>query len=351
MDYWAGELGNNFIEGIKHGNVMDSVYNFLKSDEPKIRYPYENLFLDNGAFSIFKNNYNKKKEEVRINLDEIIDIQEKLKPKYTIPFDYPLDPQMNIITMEQNWQKTVKNIDYWTDCTNLTLIPALHGWNKISLNKNLHLLQKKDFEYIALGSTFILKEKFKGFFGDRQPHKNIYEAFLYLSSLAKNLDIDIHVFGLGASPLTYHFAAFCEIKSSDSSGYRRKAAYGKIILPQTAERYAGNGNATFGLKTKFGLTYEKIFSEDEKKKLAECKCPECRKLSKHGYRRWKHLSSDWKIRAIHNKWVMEQEEKISHELIQKGWSTYEEFIDQMMQNSRLKWLWNFIKEAKAKYFQ
>ena len=223
MDYWAGELGNNFIEGIQHGNVMDSVYNFLKSDEPKIKYPYENLFLDNGAFAIFKNNYHHKKKKVSINLDTIIDIQEKLKPKFTVPFDYPLDPQMDIKKMENNWQKTVENIDYWDDSTNLNLIPALHGWNKTSLDKNIHLLQKKDFNYIALGSAFILKENFKGFFGDRQPNKNIYEAFLYLSSLGKKLDIDVHVFGVGASPLTYHFAAFCEIKSSDSSGYRRKA--------------------------------------------------------------------------------------------------------------------------------
>ena len=350
MDYWAGEQGNNFIEGIQHGNVMDSVYNFLKSDEPKIKYPYKNLFLDNGAFAFFKNNYNQKKKKVTINLDTIIDIQEKLKPKYTVPFDYPLDPQMNIKKMENNWQKTTKNIDYWNDSTNLNLIPALHGWNKTSLDKNFQLLQKKDFDYIALGSTFILKESFKGFFGDRQPNKNIYEAFLYLSSLGKKLDIDIHVFGIGASPLTYHFAAFCEIKSSDSSGYRRKAAYGKIILPQTAERYAGNGSATFGLKTKNGLTYNKIFSEDEKKKLAECNCPECRKISKHGYRRWKHLCSNWKIRAIHNKWVMEQEEKISNELIEQGWDAYEVFINKMMEKSRLKWLWNFVKSSKEKCF-
>ncbi len=350
MDYWAGELGNNFIEGIQHGNVMDSVYNFLKSDEPEIKYPYQNLFLDNGAFTIFKNNYHQKKNKVSINLDTVIDIQEKLKPKYTVPFDYPLDPQMNIRKMENNWQKTIENIDYWEDSTNLNLIPALHGWNKSSLDKNINVLQKKDFSYIALGSAFILKENFKGFFGDRQPNKNIYEAFLYLSSLGKKLDIDIHVFGVGASPLTYHFAAFCEIKSSDSSGYRRKAAYGKIILPQTAERYAGNGSATFGLKTKNGLTYNKIFSDDEKKKLAECRCPECRKISKHAYRRWKHLCSDWKIRAIHNKWVMEQEEKKSHELIQQGWDVYEEFIDKMMKKSRLKWLWDFIKETKVRYF-
>ena len=48
---------------------------------------------------------------------------------------------------------------------------------------------------------------------------------------------------------------------------------------------------------------------------------------------------------------MEQEENKSHELIQQGWDVYEEFIDKMMQNSRLKWLWNFIKEAKVKYFK
>lgn len=350
MDFWAGELGNNFINGIEHNNVMDSVFNFLNSDNPIIKYPYKDLFLDNGAFSIFKNNYNLKKKRITINLNSIIDIQEKLNPKYTVPFDYPLDSQMNTKTIETNWQKTVENINYWDDCTNLNLVPALHGWNKSSLNKNIHLLQKKDFEYVALGSAFILKEKFKGFFGDRQPNKNIYEAFLYISSLGKKLDIDIHVFGIGASPLTYHFAAFCEIKSSDSSGYRRKAAYGKIILPQTAERYAGNGSAKFGLKTRNGVTYNKIFSEDEKKMLVECNCPECRKISKHGYRRWKHLCSDWKIRAIHNKWVMEQEEKISNELIKQGWDAYEIFIDNMMEKSRLKWLWNFVKKSKDRYF-
>ena len=150
--------------------------------------------------------------------------------------------------------------------------------------------------------------------------------------------------------MTYHFAAFCEIKSSDSSGYRRKAAYGKIVLPQTAERYAGNGFARFGLKTKNGLLYNEIFSDDEKKKLAECKCPECQKISKHPYRRWKHLCSDWKIRAIHNKWVMEQEEEVSYELIKQGWDYYEKFIDKMMEKSHLKYLWKFIKNTKERYF-
>jgi len=143
--------------------------------------------------------------------------------------------------------------------------------------------------------------------------------------------------------------AFCEIKSSDSSGYRRKAAFGKIVLPQTAERYAGNGSSKFGVSRGKKLNYNNIFSEDEKTKLKECGCPACKKISSHGYRRWKHLCSDWTLRAIHNKWVMEQEAKISKDLIKEGWDVYESFIDKMMEKSRLKSLWNFVKNSKKKY--
>jgi queuine/archaeosine tRNA-ribosyltransferase len=350
MDYWAGELGNNYINGIKHSNVMDSVFNYLQVENPVIKYPYDNLFLDNGAFSIFKNNFNNKKQKIKIDLNNIIDIQEIFNPKFTVPFDYPFQPDMTIKEMEDNWEESKKNIVYWRECTNLNLVPALHGWNKKSLDKNINFLQKKDFDYVALGSTFILKDNFKGFFGDRQPNKNVYEAFLFLSSLAKKIDMDLHVFGLGSSPLSYHIAAFCEIKSSDSSGYRRKAAYGKIILPQTGERYAGNGSANFGVNRNKGLNFDNIFTEDEKDKLANCNCPECRKISKHSFRRWKHLCSDWKYRAIHNKWVMEQEEKISQELIKKGWDIYEKFIDNMMEKSGLRWLWEFVKKVKPEYF-
>ena len=329
---------------------MDSVYNYLKYEEPKIKYKYKNLFLDNGAFSILKNNYNRKKKKININLDRILDIQEKLYPEYTVPFDYPLEPSMTTKLMEKSWEKTLKNIDYWNECSSLDLVPALHAWNKKTLTLNLQQLFKKDFDFIALGSTFILKEKFKGFFGDRQPNKNIYEAFLFVNSIAKEFGMKIHVFGLGSSPLSFHIAAYCEIFSADSSGYRRKAAYGKIILPQTGERYAGNGTARFGVNWKKGLKYSNIFSQEEKKKLKECKCPECRKIIKNSYIRWKHLCSDWKFRAIHNKYVMEQEEKISKSLIQEGWDVYEKFIDKMMDKSSLKSLWNFIKENKKIYF-
>jgi len=350
MDFWAGELGNNSVPGIIHGKVMDSVYNYLKLDEPKINYAYKSLFLDNGAFSIFKNNYNQKKKQIEIKIDSIIDIQERLQPDLTVPFDYPLDPDMGVKIMEKNWLKTVKNIEYWDNSTNLNIIPALHGWSKTSLTKNFQFLQKKDFNYIALGSAFILRERFKGFFGDRQPNKNIFEAFLFLVALGKEMDIDVHLFGLCASPLMYHIAAYCEIKSSDSSGYRRKAAYGKIVLPETGERYAGNGKAKFGVNWKKGLIFNNLFSEDEKQKLKECKCKACKRISKHSYRRWRHLCSDWTLRANHNKWVMEQEEIKSKELIAQGWDVYENFIDKMLERSQLRFLWSFIKQTKVKYF-
>lgn len=350
MEFWAGENGKSSIRDIKYENVMDSVYPYLYKENPEIKYKYRNLFLDNGAYSIFKNNYNKRKKKVKLNLDSIINIQEKFNPKYTVPFDYPLNQNMNRNIMEKKWKQTLENIDYWDNSTNLNIVPALHGWNKTSLTNNLNILHKKNFYYIALGSTFILDTSFKGYFGDRQPNKSIYEAFIYLASLGKKINVDFHIFGLGSSPLAYHLAAYCEIKSSDSSGYRRKAAFGKIILPHTGERYAGNGKATFGVNRNRKLSYENIFSIDDKEKLKNCACPECRKISKHGYRRWKHLCSDWTVRAKHNKWVMEQEEKTAQKMITEGWDVYEKFIDKIMEKSSLKYLWNHIKNVKKLYF-
>jgi len=47
---------------------------------------------------------------------------------------------------------------------------------------------------------------------------------------------------------------------------------------------------------------------------------------------------------------MEQEEKISQELIVQGWDVYEHNINKMMEKSSLKSLWNFVKKIKTRYF-
>ena len=46
---------------------------------------------------------------------------------------------------------------------------------------------------------------------------------------------------------------------------------------------------------------------------------------------------------------MEQEVITSNTLIEQGWDIYEKFIDEMMEKSSLKSLWNFVKNVKNQY--
>ncbi|MDD3455115.1 MAG: hypothetical protein PHR99_06535, partial [Methanobacteriales archaeon] len=113
-------------------------------EDPKIEYEYKKLFLDNGAFSALKNSQKSILEE-----EKVISIQEALDPEYTVPLDYPFIPGMDKVVMRKRCEKTVQNIEYWIDVTHLSLVPALHAWDRKSLHDNIRWLYKKDQNYIS----------------------------------------------------------------------------------------------------------------------------------------------------------------------------------------------------------
>jgi len=274
--------------------VMDSAINYYKKTDPKLPYKVGELFLDNGAYTANMQN-------IELDMEKVIEIQEKLDPSKTIPFDYPFKAGMTVSVMEKRWKKTSKNIKYWQTSTNLDgkLVPTLHAWSKESLGKNLKWLQKHgDSDYLAVGSIVNPEfSNYSGFFGDRQPNKKLIEMLsLSVESIKDNTDFKIHLMGLGSSPLTLHFGYYLGIESTDSSGYRRKAAFGQIVLPGTGERYVGNNTATFGGGGR-GLTIHDM------KLLHQCDCPVC-KINQD--RLWDY----WKARAIHNDHVMKNERKL-----------------------------------------
>lgn len=343
MKFWAGESPNESIK-IKHNYVMDSVINYYAKEEPKVNYKYKKLFLDNGAFSTLKNNNGNKIELIK---EKVLDVQETLKPNYTVPLDYPFTSEMNKPVMEKRWHETKENIEYWSETSNLDLVPALHAWDNISLEKNIEWLYQHDFDYISLGSILTIDNEFKGFFGDRQPSKSFIDSIILSQQIANKYGLKIHIFGFGSSPIMYHIGAFCGLKSTDSIGYKRKAAYGKIILPQTGERCCGNGEAVFGNK-KEGYNIDVFFSDEDKVKLETCECPVCKELPNNAEERWEILRHDWVKRAYHNKWVMEHEEKVANSY-KDDRIGYIEFLDDSIGNSGLKHLWEYTKRRIKHY--
>ena len=312
-------------------HIMDSAINYYTKADPKLTYDPGELFLDNGAYSA-------NMQGLTLDLQKIIDIQEKLDPDKTIPFDYPFKIGMPVPEMEKRWKDTAKNIKFWQSSTSLNgkLVPSIHAWDKKSLQQNLQWLQKfGDSDYLAVGSVVNSEfANYTGFFGDRQPNKTLIDMLSYtVENIKKNTDFNIHIMGLGSSPLSLHFGYYLGIESTDSSGYRRKAAFGQIVLPGTAERYVGNNTASFG----GGVSLKR----KDKKLLSECDCSVCRVNQDS-------LWDNWKARAIHNDHVMKKEQSLAKKLIKQGQEAYEEYLNEIYKKSSLEYLWRYTK-LKKKY--
>jgi len=324
---WIGEQDSPLKKNRIEDDITDSAYNYYKKEKIELPYKPKRLLLDSGAFTSTMRG-------IQLSRDRVVYIQEKLNPDLAIPLDYPFKPGMSLQEMYIAWRKTKENIIYWQHNTNLSgkVMPTLHSWSTDSLRRNLRWIENNvDTEYIALG--VIVNEdftQFRGFFKDRQPSPSIIKSIhKALSIIKKESDFKVHIMGLGSSPLMLHIAYFMGTDSTDSSGCRRKAAYGKIILPGTGERYICNRDGRFSRKK---LTYF------EKELLSKCQCEIC-KNNPH------LLYIDWKARATHNEYVIKKEVERARILLNEGRDKYEKNLDHMFSRSKygLQYIWRLVK--------
>lgn len=321
--FWIGENDKPVIPDRSSDLVMDSVIHYYNSQTPKLSYSFKELFLDCGGFTSTVN-------DVELEREKVILVQESLWPDRTVPLDFPSRPGMSISVIRRNWEKTKENVVFWQESTRLRkrLVAPLHAWDRTSLRENIAWLQKHaDTDLLAIGSL-VNPSRLYGFFGDRQPRKELIDLLvLALETIRDQSDFRTHIMGFGSSPLMLHLAYYLGAQSTDSSGYRRKAAYGKIVLPGTGERYVGNSSASFGLTD---------YSEDDLQKLKACDCPICRVNQDL-------LWLDWKARAVHNDHVMKREVKEAKGLVGKGIDAHEAFLDRAFESSSLHYLWEYAK--------
>ncbi len=328
---WLGEQRNPVQRERKHDLVMDTVINYYHSISPRLAYEPGRLFLDNGAYTAARHGQ-------ELERDRVIEVQERINPDQTIPLDYPFRVGISTLAMRRLWEKTAENILYWQESTSLgnRLVPTLHAWSTSSLLNNVRWLQKHvNSDFLALGSLVGSDfSEFNGFFGDRQPRPALVDMLCQAVDFVEDSsDFRIHIMGFGSSPLMLHLAYYLGAYSTDSTGFRRKAAFGKIILPGTGgERYVGNSSASFGMSQ---------MSSDNIESLRNCLCEVCR-LNQDAL--WSH----WKARAIHNEYVLKLEALRAHILLSQGLENYEKYLDGVFSRSSLRYLWDYAK-LKRKY--
>jgi len=326
---WVGDdKQGRFIND--QDKAMDSLIYYYKDRNPSISYSYHKLFLDNGAYTAVR--LNKK-----LSTERVKDIQEQIDPDYTIPLDFPFTPGIPVKLMAKRWKTTLRNILEWQQTTTLkALIPMLHAWSIRSLICNIQWLQKHaNATFIGIGSIVCYGfDEYKGYFGDRQPRKELVDMLITaVQMIRKYSSFKIHIAGFGSSPLMLNLGYYCGIDSTDTVGYKRKAAFGKISLPGKGDRHIGRSSARWGTQ-KLG--------NEEKKLLAQCRCPICKKDQSL---LWKH----WKARAIHNKYVLQQEEKQARMLIEQGRDVFEAYLDSIFARSGLEYLWKYAK-LRTRYY-
>jgi tRNA-guanine family transglycosylase len=330
---WFGDHPDNFLADgrflKRQDYTLDSVANYYDDEEPEIPYKHNRLFLDNGAFAAARHGINLDPERVKA-------IQEDFDPDYTIPLDYPMLPGMYERTMERRWKKTQENTIDVQDTANLReVVPALHAWSRSSLRMNLRwVLKHADSDYVAVGS--IVSKSFRAtrtYFGDRMPNRELVDMLVETNSyIHEHSDFSVHMMGFGSSPLMLHLGFYCGIDSTDTTGYRRGAAYGKIILPGTGWRAVSDRDRTFG---------DTRLTPDEKIELSRCRCPVCRENQRL-------LASDWKARAVHNRHVLLREEAKARKMIEEGFEVYEGYVSRVFAGLRAQWMRNLWEYAKVK---
>jgi queuine/archaeosine tRNA-ribosyltransferase len=331
VELWIGDHPHNFLPDGEflsaHSKVLDSIANYYDEPSPTIPYQYNNLFLDNGAFGATQRGRVLDPERVK-------DLQEHFDPDKTIPLDYPFLPDMPQRQMIRRWEKTKENMIDFYETTNLReVIPSLHAWSRESLERNLKWVEKHtDANCIALGS--IVTAQFgtgRPYFGDRYPSKQLIDMIIDSVVLIRKLTgFSIHMMGFGSSPLTLHLGFFCGINSTDTTGYRRGAAYGKIIIQGTGWRSVGKKKKSFDVPSP---------SKSEYEKLSKCRCPACRKDQRL-------LHSNWKARAVHNKHVLQLEENRARRLLAQGFDAYEEYVAQVFSGCHAPWFVNVWEYAR-----
>ncbi len=310
--------------------VMDSAVHYYSMRTPKLRYYPGKLFLDSGAFTATM-------KGLELDRERVAEIHERLSPDLVIPLDYPIKPGMPVDAMRDSWRKTCDNILYWLENTSLSkkTVPTLHSWDRSSLIRNVEWLARTcDSDYLAIG-VIVNPEftNFKGFFKDRQPRIEFIRMLAFaIEEVRRRTDFQVHVMGLGSSPLMLHIAYSLGVDSTDSAGYRRKAAFGKILLPGKGERYIGNRQGRFG---------RRHLTKRELELLSKCSCTVCTiDQSK--------LWHDWKARAIHNEYVLKAEAYTARELLLIGEDAYERYLNKIFSTSKfgLEYLWKYVKLIK-----
>ncbi len=255
------------------------------------------LWIDSGGFQFLRHG-------IEPSLDKILKVYTYFEDaKYVLNLDFPPSPQDDENTLRKKLEKSFQNYEKLVKVVRERAVPVIHYHDRLDI-VNIYLKRYLDYnpDIIAVGALVPYILILRGVKGNSR-----LRALMFLKRLVEELpkNCKVHVLGLG-SPIVTAILERIGVHSTDSSTWRVKAAYGKLILPGGGEVHVTNRNINFGkrkaterdlsiikeflIKTGFPLvdSFERVFTSFEYRALVNAyivihsreppRCPSFRKI-------------------------------------------------------------------------
>ncbi|GGI68626.1 tRNA-ribosyltransferase [Vulcanisaeta souniana JCM 11219] len=215
--------------------LRSGIYEEDHSIKNSLQYDGE-VWMDSGGFQFLRYGKIPDIEELARIYDQVWDA------RYFLNLDYPPSPTDSEHDLETKLRRSLDNYEHLIKKFD-NVLPVLHYHWKTDIIMR-YLLKYLNFnpKCIAIGGLVPYVLISRG-----APKNSRRTALGFLLKIKRETDLCIHVLGLG-SPVINPILSMINIDSTDTSTWRVKAAYGKVVMPGGGERHVSGRAINFGGK-------------------------------------------------------------------------------------------------------
>lgn len=195
------------------------------------------IWIDSGGYQFLRHG-------IEPPLEKIVQIYRRFgEARYFLNVDYPPSPQDDENLLRKKLEKSYRNYVKLLKEVEGCVVPVLHyHYREDIVLEYLKKYLEHSPEIIAVGALVPYVLILRGVKGNSR-----LRALSFLKRLVDEVGgkVKIHVLGLG-SPIIIPILEAIGVSSTDSSTWRVKAAYGKIVLPGGGEIHVTNRRVNFG---------------------------------------------------------------------------------------------------------
>ncbi len=211
------------------------------------------IWIDSGGYQFLRKGITPKIEMIAQVYSAFEDAE------YYLNLDFPPSPSDPKEEAERKMEISLRNFKHLRKVLGDRVIPVLHYYHDENLVfKYLKTYIDYSCNIIAVGALVPYVLIVRGARG--KTREKAMRFLLKLKELSRDYKFNIHVLGLG-SPVIVPILELIGIYSTDSSTWRVKAAYGKVVLPGGGEIHVTGRKINFGKRkaTKEDLENLKTF--------------------------------------------------------------------------------------------